>query len=73
MYIIRPGLIRGADGFSYEYDATQLIELYQVQGAKCVELHNDDPKFEVKFCRYVSEGHIFLYPRSDGNYSWIQK
>ncbi len=72
-YVIRPGLIQGSDGHSYEFDADSLIRLYQVRSSECVVLHNSDRQFDAKYSRYISLGYIFLYPRSNGKYSWFKK
>ena len=72
MYIVRPGMIRNENGGYNKYNAARIIEMYQVQPSMCIELHNNDPKFEIKLCEYISKGYIFLYPRSDAG-SWVKK
>ena len=72
-YVIRPGKIQDHNAIQLEFDADALIQLYKVPREACVILINDDPAFEAKYCLYASRGYIFLYPRSDDNYAWLQQ
>ena len=72
-YVIRPGFINGTYSHMRHFDADTLMELYQVQRDECVILHDSDPRFKTIYTQYASKGYIFLYPRSDGNYSWLNK
>ena len=71
-YVLRPGRIHGQDGQTHNIGADDLVGLYRVNHSECVILHNDDPYFDKEFCIYVASGYIFLHPRSDENYSWLQ-
>ena len=71
-YVIRPGKIQDHNAIQYKFDAEALIQAYKVPREECVVLFNDDPSFEAKYCLYASRGYIFLYPRSDGDYGWLQ-
>ena len=71
-YVLRPGRIQGKDEQLFEVNADTLANLYQVNHCECQVLHNNDSNFYKKFCAYVMSGYIFLYPRSDKNYSWLQ-
>lgn len=72
-YVIRPGKIQDHNANQLKFDAEALIQAYRVPREECVVLFNDDPSFEAKYCLYASRGYIFLYPRSDENYSWLEQ
>ena len=72
-YVLRPGYTYKHDGCSHRVDAENLIDLYNVPENECVVLDNLDKKFNEKLYRYISLGYIFLYPRSDANYSWLKQ
>ncbi len=70
--MLRPGHIQGEDGQMYTIGANDLVNLYRVNQCECVVLHNNDPLFDREFGNYLASGYIFLHPRSDKNYSWLQ-
>ena len=72
-YVLRPGSIQKANESMYRFSANDLIELYKVHIDDCIVLCNDDASFDEKFCTYASKGYIFLYPRSDGSYTWLHE
>lgn len=72
-YVLRPGYTYNHDGCSHRIDANHLIDLYDVPANECIVLENHDSKFNEKLYRYISLGYIFLYPRSDSNYSWLKQ
>ena len=72
-YVIRPGTVQGSNGRCITCDAPALMKLYQVKPNECIILNNSDSNFEAKYSNYVSRRYIFLYPRSDENYSWLQR
>lgn len=68
-YVVCPGYSRSRRNENYIVGPKRLMRLYGVQASECVILNQSDPKYEYKYIKYVSEGYIFLYPRSDGDYS----
>lgn len=71
-YVVRPGYLDQPNGNRIYLDSATLIELYNVSLNECIELHNNDKNFHAKFCRYINYRYIFLYPRTDNNYSWYK-
>ncbi len=72
-YVIRPGLAQGPDGGMHTIDADTLMNLYKVKESDCEVLLIGDRYFDNKVGHYISQGCIFLFPRSDDNYSWIHQ
>lgn len=72
-YVIRPGFLNDSNGHRIKITADSLIKLYGVLNSECVVLHNADQNFDAKYCRYITNRYRFLYPRTDGNYTWFKK
>lgn len=68
-FVVCPGYLNSLKDKNRIIGPKKLMRLYGVQSNECVILKKSDPKYEHKYIKYVSEGYIFLHPRSDGNYS----